>query len=128
LRAFFGFLCVITVFKIHLTYPHSYLYESSLRYPFLLIGTPFEYYSQICLRLFKRSRHFMFPHKKFCLFLFSVRATFLAHVTHLDVIILVIFVDWNKLRSSSLCSLLHYRLSSSYKSRYLFQHPVRENP
>jgi hypothetical protein len=39
--AFYGILCVITVFKTRLTFPHPYLYESSLRPPFLPIGAPF---------------------------------------------------------------------------------------
>jgi len=68
-----------------------------------------------------------FPVKILFLFFFSsIRATFPAHLTLLVVITPVIFVEGEKLRSSSLCRRLHY--PDSFSSRYLSQHYSRENP
>ena len=109
---------------------YEYLYESSLSPPFLILEAPFEYYSHIYALVFLRGHVVScFPTKILCLFLFSyIRATFPTHLILLGVITPVIFVEGNKLQSSPLCSLLHYHDSSSYKSRYLSQHPIRENP
>jgi hypothetical protein len=46
--------------------------------------------------------------------LFPIRATFLAHLTLLDLIIPSILVEQYKLCRSSLCSLLHAHVTSSY--------------
>jgi hypothetical protein len=62
---------------------------------------------------------FCLSHQCICISLFPINATCLAHLIPLDTIILIIFGEQYKLRSSSLFSFLQPPVTSSLLSRYI---------